>query len=136
MRIGIPIVKDDGLESEISGHFGRADYFIIVDLKELGAKKVIREGDIGSLVNETSVIRNLIEHACGSLVDLLMNNKIDVLIVEGIGGRPFELFKQNGIKIYAGAFGTIKEVLRDFLNGMLHELQAGSCGHQDQPHFY
>lgn len=136
LRIGIPIVKDDGLESEISGHFGRAEYFIIVDLKKLDEKKVIRDDNVGSLVSETSVIRNLMEHACGSLVDLLMNSKVDALIVEGIGGRPFQLFKQNGIKVYAGAFGTIKEVLRDFLNGMLQELQAGSCGHHDQHPFH
>jgi len=128
MRIGIPIVKDSGLESELSGHFGRAEFFIVVDLKDKGEKKVIRDDDIESLVENFSVIRNLTEHACGSLVDVLVSNNVNALIVEGIGGRPFMLFKQSNVKIFAGGVGKIKEVIRDFLNGMLQELQGGSCG--------
>lgn len=136
MRVGIPILRENGLDSEISGHFGQAPYFIIVELEKREEKGIIRDDDIKSIVIDYSIIRNLAEHACGSLVDLLMSNKVDIVIVEGIGGRPFQLFKQNGVKIFAGAFGTIIEVLRDFLNGLLQELQAGSCGHHDHAHHH
>ena len=136
MRIGIPILKDEGLDSEVSGHFGHAEFFMIVDLKEVQENKVVRDADVDSLVNELKVVSNLVEHACASIVDLIMSSNVDMLIVEGIGGRPFQLFKQNGVKIFSGGFGTIKEVIRDYLNGMLHELQAGSCGHSNQPHFH
>lgn len=125
---------DDGLNSEISGHFGQAEFFAIVEINELQGNKVVRDEEIPSLVKNVSVIRNLIEHACGSLVDLLMANKIDVLLVEGIGGRPFELFRQNGVRVYAGAFGTLREIIRDYLNGMLQELESASCGHHDHNH--
>ena len=128
MRVGIPIVKDNGLESDISGHFGHAAFFIVVELKDKGEKRVIRDDDIESLVENFSVIRNLRDHACASVVELLMSSKVNALIVEGIGGRPFMLFQQNGVRLYAGAVGSIKEALRDFLNGMLQELQGGSCG--------
>ena len=40
MRIGIPIAQDKGLDSEISGHFGRAQYFIIIELKSDFEKNV------------------------------------------------------------------------------------------------
>lgn len=84
--------------------------------------------NIEKLNLELSVIENFAEHACASLVDLLMSSNIDILLVEGIGGRPFEIFKQNGVKIYTGAFDTIREILRDFLNGMLQELETANCG--------
>ena len=136
MRVGIPILNDNGLEPEISGHFGQAPFFIIVDLKDKEEKKVVRDEDIDSVVNNFSVVRNLREHACASVVQLLMSNNIDALIVEGIGGRPFMLFQQNGVRLYTGAFGNLKEVLRDFLNGMLNELQTSSCGSHDPGHHH
>jgi len=88
----------------------------------------VRDNDIEKLNLELSVVENFAEHACASLVDLLMNSNIDILLVEGIGGRPFELFKQNGVRIYTGAFGTVRKILRYFLNRMLQELQTASCG--------
>jgi predicted Fe-Mo cluster-binding NifX family protein len=133
LRIAVPIVKDDGLDSEMSGHFGHAEFFLIINLKEKPKDmKIIREENIDDLVLGVSAVKNLTEHACGSLVDLLMSQNVDALLVEGIGGRPFEMFKQNGVKVYAGAFGTLKEVLRDYLNGMLQELETASCEHHNQ----
>ncbi|HUY01290.1 MAG TPA: NifB/NifX family molybdenum-iron cluster-binding protein [Candidatus Deferrimicrobium sp.] len=132
MRIAVPIVKDDGLNSEMSGHFGQAEFFLIINLKEKPeGMKIVREENIDDLVLGVSTVKNLTEHACASLVDLLMSHNVDVLLVEGIGGRPFEMFKQNGVKVYTGAFGTLKEVLRDYLNGMLQELETASCGHHN-----
>jgi predicted Fe-Mo cluster-binding NifX family protein len=130
MRIGIPILEDQGLNSQISGHFGQAPYFMIVEVNMNPQKKgVIRDQDIDSLGVALSVIPSLTEHACGSLVDVLLKNKVEILLVEGIGGRPFELFKQNNVKIFTGAFGSVKEIVRDFLNHMLPELQSASCEH-------
>ena len=130
MRIGIPILEDQGLNSQVSGHFGQAPYFMIVDIKlEIPKKGIIRDQDIISQGNNLSVIPNSTEHACGSLVEVLIKNKVEVLLIEGIGGRPFELLKQYNVKIYTGAFGSVKEVIRDFFNHMLPELQSASCGH-------
>ena len=130
MRIGIPILEDHGLNSQVSGHFGQAPYFMLVDMNLESSKKgIIRDQDINSQGITLSVIPNLAEHACGSLVEVLIKNKVQVLLLEGIGGRPFELLKQYNIKIYTGAFGSVKEILRDFFNHMLPELQSASCGH-------
>jgi predicted Fe-Mo cluster-binding NifX family protein len=130
MRIGIPILEDHGLNSQISGHFGQAPYFIIVDINsEISKKGIIRDEDINSLKPSLSVVSNFTEHACESLVDVLLKNKIEILLIEGIGGRPFELLRQNGVRIYTGAFGTVKEILRDFFNHLLQEPQTASCGH-------
>jgi predicted Fe-Mo cluster-binding NifX family protein len=127
-------MTDKGLESEVSGHFGQAPFFFVVDLKDKGERRVVRDGDIHELVNTYSAVRNLREHACASVVELLMSNNVDALVVEGIGGRPFMLLQQKGVKMFTGAFGNIKEVLRDFLNGMLQELQSSSCGQHDHAH--
>jgi predicted Fe-Mo cluster-binding NifX family protein len=136
MRIGIPIIKDKGLDSEVSGHFGQAEYFIIINLKsEIKEQEVMQDIDIESLDLEYFVIQNEGAQACTARVDLLLNNRIDILLVEAIGGKPFEAFKQHGVKIYSGAVGIVKEVLQNYMMGRLEELGEGVCGDL-MPHYH
>ncbi len=135
MRVSIPIMVDNGLNSEISAHFGQSAFFLIIDLDSNKVnKRIYREEDIDELVLSISAERNLAEHACASLADLLTGLNVEILLVEGIGGRPFQLLKENGVKIFAGAYGSIREILRDFLNGMLQELESASCNHHQHHH--
>ncbi len=88
-RIAIPSNGQGGLDGTRSGHFGHCDVFTLVDVEE-GAIK-----DISILQNQ--------EHAQGGCmvpVNLLSDNKVNVLIVGGIGMRPLMGFKQVGIDVY------------------------------------
>ena len=136
MRIAIPIVKDEGLYSEVSGHFGQAEYFMIIDLKlEMDGQEFVQSTDVEALNLEYFVVQKEGGPACRAGVDLLLNNKIDILLVEAIGGNPFNSLKQSGIKIYSGAIGIVKEVLQKYLKDDLEELKEGACG-DFISHFY
>ena len=127
LRVAIPIKKDEGLDSKTSGHFGQAEYFIIIDLKVTEKSKSLSSTDIDQWSPQYYVVQSLPEQGCTTRVDLLIGNKIDILLVEAIGGKPFALFKRHGITIYGGAIGNIKAVLNKFLSHKLEELKEGLC---------
>lgn len=127
MRIAIPIKKDEGLISKVSGHFGQAEYFIIIDLKIAEIPDNLSSSDADLQNSQYYVVQSQPEQGCTTRVDLLLGNKIDILLVEAIGGKPFALFKRHGVTIYAGAIGTVKVVLNKFLSHELEELKEGLC---------
>ena len=107
MRVAIPIKKDEGPYSKISGHFGQAKYFIIIDLNLAEIPDNLSPTDIDLWNFEYYVVQSQPEQGCTTRVDLLIRNKIEILIIEAIGGKPFALFKRHGVTIYGGAIGTI-----------------------------
>lgn len=127
MRVAIPIRKDEGLSSKVSGHFGQAEYFIIIDLKNPEELKSLSPTEFDQWDTQYYMVQNLSEQGCTTRVDLLIGNKIDILLVEAIGGKPFNLLKRHGVTIYGGAIGTIKAVLKKFLSDRLEELKEGLC---------
>ena len=132
MIVAIPVMSDMGLDSEICEHFGHSNYYAIIKVdKELPAqgevKKNLWEKDDDLEVKIVSN-ENTGEHTCDQPVNLIAQHNPDYLITSGMGGGPFNMLKQRGIRIYAGAFGTVRESLRDFLCGMLEEMKMASCG--------
>jgi predicted Fe-Mo cluster-binding NifX family protein len=127
LRVAIPIKKDEGLNSKVSGHFGMAKYFLIIDLNIAGISDSLSPTGIDLRNSEYYVIQSPPEQGCTTRVDLLIRNKIEILMVEAIGGKPFALFKRQGVTIYDGAIGTIEEVLIKFLSHKLEELKEGLC---------
>ena len=129
--VAIPAMDDTGLDSEICEHFGHSDYFYILKVdKELPPEGEVKKNLCTDEEVELKIIKNerTSGHACSYPVNLIADENPDYLITSGIGGSPFGLFQQKGIRIFAGAFGTIREALRDFLCGMLQPMKAASCG--------
>ena len=127
MRVAIPIKNDEGLSSKISGHFGMAEYFLIIDLNITDISNNLSTIDIDPTNFEYYVVQSQPEQGCTTRVDLLIGKKIDILLVEAIGGKPFAVFKRHGIRIYGGAVGTVGTVLTKYLSRKLEELKEGLC---------
>ncbi|MCP3900571.1 MAG: dinitrogenase iron-molybdenum cofactor biosynthesis protein [Desulfobacteraceae bacterium] len=88
-RIAIPSNGQGGLDGTRSGHFGHCDVFTLVDVEE-------------GVIKDISILQNQ-EHAQGGCmvpVNLLSDNKVNALIVGGIGMRPLMGFKQVGIDVF------------------------------------
>ena len=97
------------LESSIYSKFERCNFFLIVDLEEntaLPMKNISRERP----------------HEIGSKVgNLIVKLGINTIITMDIGPRAFEIFKQNGIKIFR-ADGIIENAIKQFKLGKLSEI--------------
>jgi predicted Fe-Mo cluster-binding NifX family protein len=108
-RIAIPSVGKGGLGGQRSQHFGHCDAFTLVDVQD------------GKISNVT-VINNQEHKEGGCLVPVqtLANQKVNALIVSGIGLRPLTAFNQVGIDVYHNAvYPDIKPVVDDLISGKL-----------------
>jgi predicted Fe-Mo cluster-binding NifX family protein len=103
-RVAIPSLWPGGLGAASSGHFGRCDCFTLVDLSS--------EGVVG-----IRIIANPPHEYGGCLgpVDLLKENDVSAIVVQGIGFRPLVGFRQAGIEVYIGQGKGIKETIQAFL---------------------
>ena len=131
MIVGIPTLDGKGLDSEVSEHFGHAPYFTVIEIN----KEKPRDGEVKKNLYtddecKVTVVLNQDDgpHTCAAPVNKLMAHNINILLVSGIGGGPFNMFKNNGVELYAGAIGTVREALRDLLCGMLSRMGQSSCG--------
>ncbi len=118
-RIAIPSNNEGGLNGQRSGHFGHCDVFTLIDVKD------------GQIIN-VEILANQ-EHAQGGClvpVQLLEAQKVNALVVGGIGMRPLLGFNQAGIDVYYDAtHPTIKPVVDALIAGNLQIMEARqSCG--------
>ena len=118
---GIPIEIDKGLESKVSGHFGRARKFAIVSEDQ----------------NDLRIIDNTSSHYGGSLSppELLIQHNVDVILCGNIGGGARQRFEASGIKVYVGAKGTILNALKMYKeNGIRQATEEDTCHDEGQHH--
>jgi predicted Fe-Mo cluster-binding NifX family protein len=109
MRIAVPSMNQGGLDGERSGHFGHCDVFTLIDVED-------------GKIKEVSILQNVshVQGGCMVPVNLLADNKVNALIVGGIGMRPLMGFKNVGIDVYYDAErAAIRPVVEDLINGKL-----------------
>jgi len=108
MRIAISVETNDGLESIVAHHFGRCPYFALVDLKETEVKNV-------------QVIANpfYAGHQPGQVPGFIHEQKADVMLSGGMGGRAIQFFQGYGINTATGATGTVQTAVDAYLNNQL-----------------
>jgi predicted Fe-Mo cluster-binding NifX family protein len=118
MKICFPVLKADGLESEVYGHFGSAPVFIVVETDS----------------NKITTIKNKDQHhAHGecSPMKALNNQKIDAVVVGGIGAGALSRLNQLGVKVFQAQALTVKENISMLKTKNLpeHTLQHCCPGH-------
>ena len=114
MKICIPTLNQNGLESTLSSHFGRANVFAIVDDE----------------TNEIRFIQNTGQHHGGGMTpaELIRNEGVHVVLCGGLGVKAVRLFEQQGIHVYNQASGTVNEALKAYKAGTLPEAtDATAC---------
>ncbi len=118
-RIAIPSNGEGGLSGTRSGHFGHCDVFTFVDVKDGKIENV------STLANQEHV-----QGGCMVPVNLLAKNRVNALIVGGIGMRPLMGFRQVGIDVYHDdQRPEIEPVVMDLIQGNLTEIRNDQvCG--------
>jgi predicted Fe-Mo cluster-binding NifX family protein len=118
-RIAVPSELPGGLDARRSGHFGRCECFTIVDLVD---------GKIG----DVEVLHNAphTEGGCMAPVLVLAEHTVDVIVVDGIGGRPLMGFNQVGIAVHAGMGADVGSAVGAYISGDLPVVGLeGACRH-------
>ena len=99
MKVCIPVSENKGMESVPFGHFGSAPEFVICDL-DSNEVKSINNGDLGH------------EHGKCQPLKALEGNKVDAIIVGGIGAGAIMKLNAMGTKVYRGVNDTIEANLK------------------------
>ena len=121
MKIAISTIDNKGLESNLSPHFGRCPFYIMVETKgeEILSAKGIENPYYSS-------------HEPGMVPEFINKQGVDVMISGGMGRSAINFFKEFEIGVATGASGTVKETLQAYFEGKLQE--AAPCNHEDHDH--
>ncbi len=87
MNICIPVTADRGLESPVSGHFGSAPIYMLVDVETREARAL-------------SNTRAVHEHGACRPLDALAGHEIDAIVVGGIGAGALMKLQGAGIRVF------------------------------------
>lgn len=114
MRIAIAAMDDQGLDGQVSHHFGRCPFFVLVDVKD-------------NQVESSQVIENPFYrgHEPGMVPGFIREQNAEVMISGGMGRRAIGFFQDYGIQAATGAAGDIQSALDAYLRGDLPE--AAPC---------
>ena len=134
MRLAISVEDNNGLESNISHHFGRCPYFVLVDVE-------------GEEIGEVQVIDNpyYAQHQPGMVPEFIHNHNADVMISGGMGRRAIAFFQEYGIDINvaiteaAKDWGASRADVDDFVcwyehirhDEFLHSVSLWTMGNND-----
>lgn len=127
VNVCIPVTADRGLESPVSGHFGSAPLFVLVD---------VETRRVEALTNARAVH----EHGACRPLDALAGHEIDAVVASGIGAGALMKLQSAGIRVFRAAAPTVAGCLDAFLRNEVEEIgPGGACGrhgagHDDHDH--
>lgn len=67
----------------------------------------------------------------GALVELLSNNRVEILICGGIGSGAKEGLEKANIQYYGGVLGSVDSAVKDLLNEKLKYNENIHCEHNE-----
>ena len=117
MNICIPVTEDNGLDSKLSGHFGSAPHFMIVDTAT-GACRTVPNANHA--------------HGHGMCQPLasLAGQQIEAAVVGGIGAGALAKLQAAGIRAFKASGTSAREACDAFAGGTLAEITpAMACRH-------
>ncbi len=116
MIIAFATQTKEGLNSLISAHFGRAPYYIFVEIEGENVKRVIEKN---SPFSEG--------HNPGEVPAFVHENGATVIVSGGMGQRAIQNFEHLGITPVVGVAGKVEDILSDFLSGKLKDYKGTPC---------
>jgi len=114
-RIVIPTLDKNGLDAQLSEHFGRAPYFTVIDVDENGR------------VTDQKTIANESEHfgGVGNPPDRILQFKPNALITYGMGPKALTIFQDAKVAVLRTSANTVREVITAYNKDELEELTEG-----------
>lgn len=122
MNICVPVEADNGIHSPVCAHFGSAPAFMIVEC-DTGSCRAIVNGDQ--------------HHSHGMCMPLqwLQGERIDGVVVSGIGMGALSKLNAANIKVYISRHATVGDVVAAFKAGSLQLMEPRmACAHHGHDH--
>jgi predicted Fe-Mo cluster-binding NifX family protein len=120
-RIAFACEDDQGLEAQMSAHFGRCPYYSLVDVE-------------GQEVKHVNVIENpyFNNHVPGKVPHFIGQQNAHVMIAGGMGPRAIGIFESLGIEVVTGVGGKVGSVVQAYLKGEISGIVPCAHDHKDR----
>lgn len=119
MKLCFPVAKNDGLDSQLFSHFGSAPLFLMVDTETQ---------------NVTELTNPKAQGGCGRH-KAMAANKVDALVVAGIGRGALVNLQNEGIQVYKAQGATITDNILSLVSQRLDPLGNDQvCGGHQHKH--
>ena len=105
MKFLFPVLKAEGLKSQINSHFGNAEAFVMVDSES----------------RTVETIHGGVDHSHGGCqpLKLFEGRQVDGVVVGGIGAGAIQALQGAGINVYRAVEGDLEEQLDLLAKGIL-----------------
>lgn len=115
MRIVIPVLDESGINAQLSEHFGRAPYFLALDIDEEG------------YISDQKTVANVSEHfgGVGRPPDRILQLRPNALITYGMGPRALNIFQNARVAVLRANSRIVREVVTAYNKDELEELTEG-----------
>ncbi len=119
-RIAFACEDNQGLDAQMSAHFGRCPYYSLVDVE-------------GEEVKDVSVVENpyFNNHVPGQVPQFIGQQNANVMIAGGMGPRAIGIFESLGIGVVTGVGGKVGNVLQAYLKGEISGTVHCAHDHKD-----
>lgn len=112
VRVAVPVEYVEGMESELSDHFGMAKDFAVF------------EYDNGQVSNLQFISNDPMKKGATDNGKFLVDSGVKMVLAGSIGPHMLTVLLDNGVRVYKGAVGTLQDVMEDFKAGMLTEVHS------------
>ncbi|MCD6084924.1 MAG: NifB/NifX family molybdenum-iron cluster-binding protein [Desulfurococcales archaeon] len=112
-KVMVPLEVRKGLKSRISGHFGRAPYYAVIDMSGSDVK--------------VDFIENPRSSGCRPGEYAVVSGINYVVVRGGIGIRALDLMRRHGIKVVEVGGETLEDVIKEFRSGSFREYLGEGC---------
>jgi predicted Fe-Mo cluster-binding NifX family protein len=116
MKICFPVQDDNGVDSLVYNHFGSAPKFVVIDT------------DTESIATINNRDQHHSHGACNPM-KALDNQKVDAIVVGGIGAGALTRLSQMGISVHRSGAPTVRENIALFKSLPAFSLQSCCGGH-------
>lgn len=118
MKICIPTTDEEGLGARLSGHFGQAPYYTVVDTDGWTLRTVINTNE---------------HHAHGQCTPVasIQGLGVDAVVCRGLGRNALRKLRAAGLSVYVAETWFVEDAVKAFLTGDLPEMtdEAACQGH-------
>jgi len=116
MKLAVPTTHNN----QVDAHFGHCEFYTVFTIEE-------RE------IKESQILES--PQGCGcksNIASVLHDMGVEIMLAGNMGGGAVNVLNSNGISVYRGCEGDVKNLVEDFIKGEL--VDSGISCHQHEGH--
>ncbi|MBF0104595.1 MAG: NifB/NifX family molybdenum-iron cluster-binding protein [Deltaproteobacteria bacterium] len=122
MKICVPTKNNNGLQSEVSDHFGSAPFFLIVDTSTAQCEVITNENQHHS-------------HGMCQPLQTIGGYDFEGIVVRGIGQGALNKLLSAGKRVLISETTTVQALVDEVIAGQCRDIDPShSCGHHGGCH--